>query len=47
MVYGTYRLPSGSWQAVAAFEDADEARQVLEFHAAGREVRLLRRGHGK
>ena len=36
MIYGTYRLPDGTWQAVAAFEDADDARRVLEFQAQGR-----------
>lgn len=42
MIYGTYQLPDGTWQAVASFQDADEARQTLEFHAAGREWKMAK-----
>jgi hypothetical protein len=35
MIYGTYQLPDGTWQTVAAFQDVDEARETLSFHAAG------------
>jgi hypothetical protein len=40
VIYGTYQLPDGSWQSVAAFENADEARESLEFHANGRPWRM-------
>ena len=40
MVYGRYKLPNGKWQTWAEFETIEEARDVLKFHAQGREIQI-------
>jgi hypothetical protein len=41
MYFGSYELPNGEWQAVAAFDNKSEAQEVLLNQAFGRDWFLV------
>jgi len=36
MIFATYELPNGNWQATATFDNRAEAEEAMKFHAQGR-----------